>query len=322
MPTHRDFIRKPAAALLLPAVLVAAGLASPATSAATSAGTPTARPSLPGRIELPDGFQPEGIALRGGPTAYLGSRVDGDIYAADLRTGKGRVVSQGDGTPAIGLKIDRRGRLWVAGGPDGDAKVVNSRTGRVIAHYDFTSGPSFVNDVVLRGRAAWFTDSQRAALYRVTPRRGSLARAKVRTVPLSGAWSQVAMENNANGISTTPDGRALLVVQSATGYLFRVNPRTGRAVRVALGSTVLVNGDGLLRRGRTLFVVQNRSNKVSALRLGKHGRAARLVRTFTSASFDVPSTVTTYRGGLYLPNARFTTPAAPTTEYWITRVRR
>lgn len=314
MQTRRHLIRSAAAAVLAPVLLVTAAMTAPAEAA---------RPSLPGRIALPDGFQPEGIAIRGGPTAYLGSRVDGDIYAADLRTGRGRVISQGDGTPAIGLKLDRRGRLWVAGGADGDAKVVSARTGRVLARFDFTSGTSFVNDVVLRGRAAWFTDSQRAVLYRVTmPRRGGLARSRVRTVPLRGAWSQVPVENNANGISTTPDGRALLVVQSATGYLFRVNPRTGRAVRAALGSTVLTNGDGLLRRGRTLFAVQNRMNKVVALRLTRSGRAGRPVRTFTSAGFDVPSTVASYRGGLYLPNARFTTPPTPTTDYWVTRVRR
>ena len=63
----------------------------------------------------------------------------------------------------------------MAGGADGDAKVVNTRTGKVLAHYDFTAGTSFVNDVLLRGGSAWFTDSQRAVLYQVTPRHGQAA---------------------------------------------------------------------------------------------------------------------------------------------------
>ena len=106
----------------------------------------------------------------------------------------------------------------MAGGPDGDAKVVNARTGRVAAHYDFTEATSFVNDVVLWRGSAWFTDSQRPVLYKVTPRRGqALSTARVRTLPLRGAWQQVPMQFNANGISTTPNGRALLVVQSVTG---------------------------------------------------------------------------------------------------------
>ena len=45
-----------------------------------------------------------------------------------------------------------------------------------------------------------------------------------------------------------------------------------------------------------------------------------LVDTLTSPDFDVPTTVARWRDGLYLPNARFTTPATPETEYWVTRV--
>jgi sugar lactone lactonase YvrE len=297
--------------------VVAAGLVSPVAPATASRHHP-----LPQRIELPDGFQPEGITIRGGPRAYLGSRANGDIYAANLRTGQGRVISKGDGTPAVGLKLDRRGRVWVAGGADGDAKVVNTRTGKVVAHYDFTAGTSFVNDVLLRGRSVWFTDSQRAVLYQVVKPHGRAAGAKVRTVPLSGDWQQLPDVNNANGISTTPDGRALLVVQSATGFLFRVDPHTGRATRVDLGTATLTNGDGLLRRGRLLYVARNRDNQVAVVRLGRHGRQGHLVRTLKSPGFDVPSTIAGWRGGLYLPNARFTTPATPTTAYWITRVER
>ena len=47
----------------------------------------------PDVISLPDGFQPEGITIdqrgRDMGTAYFGSRADGDIYAADLRTSEG-----------------------------------------------------------------------------------------------------------------------------------------------------------------------------------------------------------------------------------------
>jgi sugar lactone lactonase YvrE len=301
----------------LAAGLVATGLV------ATSADASERRPP-PRRIELPRNFQPEGIAVAGN-RAYTGSLVDGDIYTANLRTGQGHRLSQGDGTPATGMKVDGKGRLWVAGGGDGDAKVVNTRTGRMLAHYDFvgsTTEPSFVNDVVLRKGAAWFTDSQRAVLYRVAPVKGKPADAKVRTVPLTGAWSQVADEFNANGISTTPDGRALLVVQSVTGKLFRVDPTTGRATRVGLRGYLLANGDGLLRQGRLLYVAQNRDNKVAVIRLGKHGRSGKLVETIRSRSFDVPTTIARKGPHLYLPNARFTTTPTATTRYWITRVHR
>ena len=81
----------------------------------------------PDRIELPVGFLPEGITIGRAPIAYLGSRANGDIYAANLRTGALRKVNdETPGTPSVGLKIDKRGLLYVAGGPSGTARVVNS----------------------------------------------------------------------------------------------------------------------------------------------------------------------------------------------------
>jgi hypothetical protein len=68
---------------------------------------------------------------------------------------------------AIGVDVDHRNRLFVAGGPTGDGYVYDARTGADIAQYDFTSASSFVNDVVVTKRAAWFTDSMRPFLYKV-----------------------------------------------------------------------------------------------------------------------------------------------------------
>ena len=219
--------------LLLLALALALGLVSPAARAR----------AFPDRLALPDGFQPEGIAIGRGHVAYLGSLSDGDIYRLDLRTGAGTVVSQGPGTQSVGMKVDRRGRLFVAGGAAGDARVVDTRSGRVLASYSFADTGTFVNDVVLTHAAAYFTDSSRAVLYRVPLGRRLAGQSQVTTLPLTGDWQQTA-GFNANGIAQTPDHRALLVVQSSTGFLFRVDPDTGRATRVDLGGTLLTDGDG------------------------------------------------------------------------------
>jgi sugar lactone lactonase YvrE len=317
-------LRRPVLLALLAPLL--AGLTTLPALPATALGTASqaiAAPDHPRVIQLPDGFQPEGIAIRRSPFAYFGSRVDGDIYRASLRTGRGSVITQGPGTQSLGMKIDRRGRLFVAGGDGGDGRVIDTRTGRVLRSYDFARTNTFVNDVVLSRGVAWFTDSLRPRLYGVPlGRHGRLPRqAEVVTLPLRGDWNQVPEELNANGIARTPDGRALLVVQSSTGYLFRVHPGTGAARRVDLGDTLLTNGDGLLNQGRILYAVQNRLNQVAVLRLSPNGRSGRLVDTLRSSRFDVPTTVARYGNSLYLPNARFTTPPTPTTEYTANRVR-
>ncbi len=70
-----------------------------------------------------------------------------------------------------------------------------------------------------------------------------------------------------------------------------------------------------------MYVVQNRRNQVSVVKLNRAGTAG-VVRSavLTSPGFDVPSTVASTRHSLYLPSARFDTPRLPTTEYWITRI--
>jgi sugar lactone lactonase YvrE len=271
---------------------------------------------LPTDIALPAGFQPEGIAIGALPFAFFGSRADGDLFRVNLVTGKGVVFSQGPGTPSLGLKVDLRGRLFVAGGTGGNARVVNAFTGEVLASYTFATAPTFVNDVILTPDAAWFTDSQRPFLYKVPLGRfGELpAQAAVVAVPLTGDYVHQA-GFNANGISRTPDGKALLIVQSATGLLLRVDPATGVATTVNLGGQLLANGDGLLLEGRTLYGVQNQNNQIAVIRLNAAGTSGEVTRTLTDPRFDIPTTVASFGNRLYLPNARFSTPATPTTPY-------
>ena len=285
------------------------------------ASTAQAKP-FPDRIELPNGFQPEGITIGRGATAYLGSLANGDIYAVNLRTGEGSMISEGSGSPSVGLKIDNRGHLFVSGGPSGTGRVLDVRTGDIIQTYQFTAAPTFINDVVLTRAVAWFTDSQRAQLYGVPRGPGGTPGdpADVITLLLTGDWVQQP-GFNANGIAQTPNRRALLVVQSNTGFLFRVDPDTGEATRVDLSGTLLTNGDGLLVRGKTLYVVQNQLNQVAVIRLNSAGTRGELVDTLTSTDFDVPTTVAAFGESLYLPNARFRpTPPSPSMEYWITRI--
>jgi hypothetical protein len=275
--------------------------------------------SFPDTIHLPDGWRPEGIAIGALPFAYFGSLADGSIYRANLVTGRGRVISTGPGTPSVGLKIDSLGRLFVAGGPAGNARVVSAATGEVLATYQFASGTTFVNDVVLTPRAAWFTDSGNPvpALYRVPlGLRGSLpTQDEVSTLPLTGDLVFDPSGPNANGIVRTPDGSGLIVVQTTSGQLFKVDPATGVTRTVDLGGESVPNGDGMLLLGQTLFVVQNQRNLVAVLAVNRSGTRARVLKRVTDDRFDVPTTIAVFDDRLYLPNARFSTTPTPTTTY-------
>ncbi|SDH17785.1 hypothetical protein SAMN05216553_11775 [Lentzea fradiae] len=292
--------------VLLAAVLgVSLATAAPATADGSR--------HFPAEFSLPSGWQPEGIAI-GGTTAYFGSRADGSIYAADLRTGTGKVLAKGPGTPSLGMKTDARKRLWVAGGTGGDARVYDTRTGALLARYQFATEDTFVNDVVLTERSAWFTDSRKAVLYEVP-----LSLKPHRTLVLTGDLVITPGAVNLNGIETGLHGD-LIAVQSNTGQLFRIDPRTGETRDINLNGQTLTNGDGLLREGRQLYVVQNRLNKVARYTLSRDG--ATLAAERTDARFDVPTTVAAFGKRLYLPNARFNTTPTPETTYTVVAVDR
>ena len=87
-----------------------------------------------------------------------------------------------------------------------------------------------------------------------------------------------------------------------------------------LGGATVANGDGLLLRGRTLYVVRNRGNRIAVVRLSADLASGRVARTITSSQFSVPTTLARIGNRLYAVNARFGTTATARTRYWITRV--
>ena len=157
-PRPRSFRSRFAVGIGAIALAATPALAAPAAVAGepgSPAGQHGARQTFPDCIELPDNFQPEGITIGPRNQAYLGSRLDGDILRADLRTGRTTTISQGPGTASVGLKIDQRGRLFVAGGPSGTLRVVDSRSGALLRTYQLATGESFVNDVLISGESAF-----------------------------------------------------------------------------------------------------------------------------------------------------------------------
>ena len=279
---------------------------------------PVAAQNYPEVISLPNGFQPEGIVVGEGNTAYAGSLANGDIYAADLETGAGYIAIEGPGTPAVGLDYDRRtGYLFVSGGPNGDGRIYNTHTGELIAAYDFGGG--FVNDVIVTPQAAYFTDSFAPNLYSVALD-GSGEPGAHATIPLSGEFVFVPGGFNTNGIVATPNGNGLIIVHSSRGELYFVDPQTGEASLIDLGGDNVNSGDGLLLLNRTLFVVQNSLNQIAQFQLNRNYSAARLQQLITDDDFDVPTTVSNQGTRLYAVNARFGTTPGPDVEYDIVRV--
>jgi hypothetical protein len=263
----------------------------------------------PGVVVLPLGFAPEGITTGKRSSFFVGSIPTGDIYGGSLRTGRGEIVVDAPaGRSAIGIKIDRRNRIFVAGGnTSGNAKgiwVYDAETGGEVRSYPIPDA-GFINDVVLTKRAAYFTDSQVQRFYKVPiGRDGALG--ELQTIAITGEFVY-SPGFNANGIAAAKGGRVLIMVKSSTGELFTVDPRTGASREIAYsgGDGELDEGDGLLLKGRRLYVVENQDNRVSVVKLRRDLSEGRIVREIDSDRFNVPTTIARSGGRFYVVNAKF-----------------
>jgi sugar lactone lactonase YvrE len=292
-----------------------------AASATLVAASPGATEPFPEVIPLDGGFQPEGIEVGKGTTFYVGSRVTGAIAVGDLRTGEQTTLVEGhEVRRATGIELDEHNRLFVAGAGTGDAYVYDAETGVLLETYDFASMPpdTFINDLVVTPKAAYFTDSRRAVLYKVPiGPGGALADpGDFETIPLTADLV------NLNGIDATPDGKTLIAVQSNTGKLFSIDPETGDADEINLGGESVPNGDGILLSGKTLYVVQNRLNLVAVIELAPDLSSGEVITRLTDPDFRVPTTIDELGHRLYAVNARFGVddPGEPETEYEVVQL--
>ena len=294
----------------LATVTVLAALLAPT---AVAGGGDAAAAHLPETIDLPEGFQGEGIATGRLGTFYAGSRSDGRVARGDLQRGTSEVfVKKPLVEAATGLKADlRHDLLWVAGAGTGMAAVYDLATGEGLVALTFTTEESFINDVIVTRDAAYFTNSLTPVIYRVpVSRNGDIGTPE--TITLSGPAAEFVDGFNLNGIEATSDGRTLIVVNSTKGLLYAVDARSGASREIDLGDGTVPTGDGILLVGPLLLVLQNGAqtgvNQIAVVLLNLRLTGGRIIHTITSPLFETATTLA--RAGLTLlaVNAQFAPP--------------
>jgi WD40 repeat protein len=277
----------------------------------------TALAQEPDRIDLPAGWQAEGVTSDG-TTLFAGSLANGAIWKGDAVSGEGAVLVPGsEGSVSVGLDVEPdAGRLWVAGGPGGPVTVYDTESGELLASYQLETG--FLNDVAVTEDGVYVTDSFMPQLIVINlPEDGSLPTDEDATAqPITGDV-EYSDGFNLNGIAATDGG--LVVIHSPTGGLFTIDA-TGVTSQIDTGGIELTAGDGLEADGLTLYVVRNQLNEVAVLELDEGLTSASLVGTLTSDDLDIPATAALVDGSLWAANARFGTDADESTEYWLTRL--
>lgn len=278
---------------------------------------------FPAVIELPVGFRPEGIAVGRGSTFYVGSLADGAVVRGDLRTGVVHPWVPGQpGMVTVGLAFDpRSGVLFACGGKTGLARAFDGETGALLKTFELAGPDGFINDAVVTAEAVYLTNSFQPLLYRLPLGPGGELpdAAAVETLTLHGDW-QTTPGFNANGIEASPDGKTLLIVDTAGGVLYRVDARSGEAAAVNLGGQSVTMGDGLLLCGQRLHVVRNRIHQIVTVELADGWRSGRVVNTHTQPNFNVPTTLAAIGERIYAVNAKFGAPSPESIPYEVLRV--
>ncbi|MFJ3515503.1 SMP-30/gluconolactonase/LRE family protein [Streptomyces sp. NPDC090131] len=307
----------PAALTAALAVTLTLGVAPARAQAPAESRTPAGDARISTAFAIPGGkVYPEGIATDPRThTVYVGSYADGTVYRARPGRSEAEVFlpSGTDGRrTANGLRVDARGRLWVTDSTTGVA-VYDTADGSRLAHFEVAGGTGapahFINDLTLTpDGTAYLTDSIRGMIYRVTPEQlaigsGVLTEAYDLTPALrprpAGGFSL-------NGIVSDRKGRYLLTVDMPEGDLYRVDLRTGAVRRVALSGGDMKAADGLhLSPDGTLRVAHNTTNTLTRWQVGADGSRARLTRTITDPSLQIPTTLTHTPGRTLVVRSQF-----------------
>ena len=281
-------------------------------------------------ISLPNGFHPESIIRGYESTAYVGSLLDGRIYKLDLSTGVGEVLVDGvEGNIAAGMAYDERTNyVYAAGALNGTVRVYDGADGELKAEYKFTDN-GFINDGVVTANAAYFTDSFLPVLYKIPLT--SIGRlpdpSDVETIPFVGDFQFIDGGFNSNGIESIDGKDELIVVNFATGVLYGVNGISGAIEEFVLPNGNLTTGDGLLKIGRKLYVVEPSINQLTELFINKRANQAVVTRTITDPLLQIPTAVTFFDNAFFIVNARFDVapppfeaPSDPSIEFSLTRI--
>jgi hypothetical protein len=287
-------------------------------------------PVYPDLIPLPTGFGPEGIAVGNGSTFYVGAglgsnpAVLGQILVGDLRTRDFSQLVASTGRPALGIKFDSRSNLlFVAGGPSGTGTVYDATSGAEVALYQFRPASpfpppppptTFINDVIVTREAAYFTDSFVPVLYRVALGPHGEPSGQFDEIPLPAVVFGSGPGPRANGIAADPSGNHLIIDHTTAGQLYRMDTATNTLLPIHLIGGPVINADGLLLDGKTLYVVQNADSRVAVVELSPDLLSGVITRYITepfasNAATKVPTTIAEFGHSLYAVTGGFAPPA-------------
>ncbi|AZM60775.1 superoxide dismutase [Streptomyces sp. WAC 01420] len=289
------------------------GVQATAPAAAAEAGlTVTDAVSLPH-----DDAYPEGMVLDPATgDLFITSFGTGAVYRATPGAVKAKVYlpAGAEGRDhAMGTDIDRHGRLWV--NDKAGVTLYEKATGTRLARFVTPApGSSVLNDLDFTpDGTAYLTDSTGKVVYRLTERQVADAIAaggSARTLPVGFDLTGVVDPQpegtlTLNGIEADPTGRYLLIIDSASGDLFRIDLSSGTVGTVRVSGASLAAGDGLLLEQDKLWVAHFGTDRISRVALSGDFTSAVVESQLADPALQHPTALVRRNGALHVVRSQY-----------------
>ncbi len=302
---------------------------------------PGKREAFPKRVPVLTGSPVEGFTIGSGTTAYSSS-IDGSIYKVDLRSGAGEVlvapednfdVLAGD-CYKLGMRVDPRSNyLYVAGCFWGNAYVFDADTGEELANIQVTSFGEVINDIAITRTAVYFTNFSEPFIHRLplSANGQMIAGEAPLPIPMQGDdnGDPLASPLTANGIVATPNGDTLIIGDSKTAQIYRLDPLTGHADRIVVEPPLEGFIDGIVMHQDTLYILTPGNpgdpadiDRIQVVSLDKELLHGTLVGNIVDSDLDGVASGAMLGGSLYVNNARYRDLPQSDTKYSLTRLNR
>jgi sugar lactone lactonase YvrE len=183
--------------------------------------------------------------------------------------------------------------------------------------------------VAVTDEAVYFTDSFLPVLYRLPlGRKGAIPDGAdaATTIPLPDAFNNTEpFCCGGNGIAATPDGKTLIIGQSNTAQLFRMDIASGDVVEIIVDPPLTGFLDGIELHNNVLFIMTPSfgppdPEKVQLVALDEDILTGQLLGFITDPTLDGVASGGIHNNTIYVNNARYAEFPQPDTEYWITKL--
>jgi sugar lactone lactonase YvrE len=252
----------------------------------------------------------EGIGLADdGSTFYVSGVNDGgNVYRGEVGEEDLELWYDGSDTTGRGIDVDPEGRVFVAGGPTGTVRIFDASGALLTTVANNTAG-SFLNDLwVGPDGSVYVTDSSLPVIWRITEGDDGWQIEPWLDVSPTITYTPSTADFDLGGIVTTKDGEYLLTSQGTTGQLWRIELDTREIVEVDLAGESIVNADGIVLKGKKLWVVQNFLRQVSMFKLDSDASSARLARVQQTPADKTLTTAKLTHGRLLAVDSQFGFP--------------